>query len=432
MLRPLILRTLVAGVVIVALGFINSMLLSRWLGPVGRGEIAAAMLWPNALIYLSSFGMFQATGYYAALPESRPQTIFANDLVFACLQSVAAVTVGYVALPWLLHSQSEEVVRAARWFLITVPLALVTQYGVFVLQGQMRLMAFNLLRGILPVGYLLGTVALKVAGQLTLSKIILLHIGLHTTVLAATLVTLWRAGIRPRLGMDKRLAAEMGKYGAKVQAGMVTGTVNQNLDQMVMAAWLPPGDLGLYVAAVSAATLPQVFTQAVQTVSTPGIARAETLAARVSVLQRIFQRYWVFSGVIACALAAALPLAIPLVFGAAFKGAIGPAEILLLGTFLLGAKEVLASGANALGDPWLSSKAQIWAVGVTVVMLYLLLPVIGIWGAAIASAAAYATQLIVMVHGLRRAHEIAPATLFRIRFADIRTSIIPRLSRGAG
>src|SRR5689334_2679725 len=369
MLRQLILRTLVTGVVIIALGFINSMLLSRWLGPAGRGEIAAAMLWPSALIYLSSFGMFQATGYYAALPESRPQTIFANGMVFACLQSVAAVMVGYVALPWLLHSQSEEVVRAARWFLITVPLSLVTQYGIFVLQGQMRLTAFNLLRGILPLGYLLGTVSLKIAGQLTLSKIILLHIGLHTVVLAATLVTLWRAGIRPRLSVDKRLAADMSKYGAKVQAGTVTGTVNQNLDQMVMAAWLPAADLGLYVAAVSAATLPQVLSQAVQTVSTPGIARAETVAARVSVLQRIFQRYWVFSGVMTCLLAAVLPVAIPLVFGTAFKGAIGPAEILLLGTFLIGAKEVLAIGANALGDPWLSSKAQIWAVGVTVVML---------------------------------------------------------------
>jgi O-antigen/teichoic acid export membrane protein len=428
MLRPLILRTLVTGVVIIALGFINSMLLSRWLGPVGRGEIAAAMLWPSALIYLSSFGMLQASGYYAALPQSRPQAIFANNLVFACLQSVAAVLIGYVALPWLLHSQSPEVVRAARWFLVTVPLSLVTQYGIFILQGQMRLTAFNLLRGILPLGYLLGTVALKIAGQLTLSKIILLHIGLHTLVLTATLVTLWRAGIRPRFGVDKRLAAEMSKYGMKVQAGTVTGTVNQNLDQMVMAAWLPPADLGLYVAAVSAATLPQVFSQAVQTVSTPGITRAETLAARVGVLQRIFQRYWVFSGVMSLALAIALPLAIPLVFGAAFKSAIGPAEILLLGTFLLGAKEVLASGANALGDPWLSSKAQIWAVGVTVVMLYLLLPVIGIWGAAIASAAAYATQLIVMVHGLRRAHEISPAALFRIRFADIRAAVIPRLS----
>jgi O-antigen/teichoic acid export membrane protein len=431
MLRPLILRTFITSLLIIGIGFINSILLSRWFGPAGRGELAAAMLWPSMLVYLSSFGLFSATSYFVALPQSRPQTIFAHDLVFAVLQSAAAMAIGYVALPWLLHSQSETVIRAARWFLIVIPPSLVTQYGVSLLQGQMRMVAFNLLRTILPIGYLLGTITLKVFDELTLPNIVRLHIGLNAIVLLSTLAVLWRAGIRPRLRMERGLAAQMGKYGVKVQAGMVTGIANQNLDQMVMAAWLPPVDLGLYVAAVSAATLPQVFSQAVQMVSTPGIMREASPAARVLVLQRIFQRYWLLSGLIVCLVAAVLPLAIPLVFGPAFKGAIGPAEILLLGTFLIGAKEVLASGANALGDPWLSSKAQIWAVSVTVILLYLLLPALGIWGAAIASAAAYGTQLIVMVYGLRRTHEIAPAVLFRLRLADLRASLIPRPAQAA-
>ncbi|MFL6278413.1 MAG: lipopolysaccharide biosynthesis protein [Blastocatellia bacterium] len=428
MLRPLILRALVTSLTLIAFGVVNSMLLSRWLGPTGRGEIAAAMLWPSMLVYLSSFGLFPATAYFAAQPESRPQTIFANNLVFACVQGAAAMVVGYVALPWLLHSQSEAVVRASRWFLTSVPLALVTQYGAYLLQGQMRLTAFNLLRIILPFGYLIGTILLKAAGQLTLSKIIFLHIGLHTAVLLGTLATLWRAGIRPRLRVEMGLAAQMSKYGAKVQAGNVTGLANQNLDQTMMAAWLPPADLGLYVAAVSAATLPQVFSQAVLMVSSPSMMQEQSPAERMAILQRVFRRYWLLSGLIVLALSAVLPAAIPLVFGAAFKGAIGPAEVLLLGTFLIGAKEVLAGGAFAMGDPWLSSKAQIWAVGVTVVLLSTLMPLLGIWGAAIATAAAYGTQLLVVVHGLRRQHQISPSTLFRVRFADLRAALAPRLS----
>ena len=109
MLRPLIFRTLLSSLIIIMLGFINSILLSRWLGPAGRGEIAAAMLWPNMLMYLSSFGLFSATVYFVTLPESRPQAIFANDLALACLQSVVAIAIGYTALPWLLHSQTETV-----------------------------------------------------------------------------------------------------------------------------------------------------------------------------------------------------------------------------------------------------------------------------------------------------------------------------------
>jgi O-antigen/teichoic acid export membrane protein len=428
MLRPLILHTFLTSLIIIALGFINSILLSRWLGPAGRGEIAAAMLWPTMLMYLSSFGLFSATMYFVAQPESRPQAIFANNLVLAGLQSVVAIAIGYTALPWLLHSQSETVIRAARWFLLVIPLSLISQYGVSLLQGQMRMTAFNVLRIIMPVGYLLGTVWLKAINELTLSSIIFLLLALNGIGTLGTLTALWRVGIRPRLRIDRALTLAMGKYGTKVQAGMVTGIANQNLDQMVMAAMLPPVDLGLYVAAVSAASLTQIFSQAVQTVSTPGIMQKESLADRIVVLQRIFQRYWLLSGLIVLALGAVLPVTIPLVFGAAFKGAIVPAEILLLAMFLIGAKDVLAGGASAMGDPWLSSKAQIWAVGVTVVLLYLLLPPLGIWGAAIASAAAYGTQLIVVVHGLYRTHGISPAKLFRIRFADLRASVIPRLS----
>ena len=44
MLRSLIVRTLLTSFEIAALGFASSILLSRWLGPAGRGEVAAPIL----------------------------------------------------------------------------------------------------------------------------------------------------------------------------------------------------------------------------------------------------------------------------------------------------------------------------------------------------------------------------------------------------
>ena len=69
MLRPLILRTLVTNLVLSAIGLLNSVLLSRWLGPAGRGEVAAAMLWPTLLVYLSSLGLISAILYFADRPK---------------------------------------------------------------------------------------------------------------------------------------------------------------------------------------------------------------------------------------------------------------------------------------------------------------------------------------------------------------------------
>ena len=80
MLRPLIVRTLLTSFGIAGLGLVNSVLLSRWLGPAGRGEVAAAILWPTLLVYLGSMGLIGAILYFAALPDSKPRAIFANGL----------------------------------------------------------------------------------------------------------------------------------------------------------------------------------------------------------------------------------------------------------------------------------------------------------------------------------------------------------------
>ena len=423
MLRPLILKTLITNFGLTFLGLVNSVLLSRWLGPAGRGEIAAAMLWPTMLVYLSSLGLIMATMYFAALPGSKPRVLFANSTLLGIAQGTVAAAIGFAILPWVLRSQTADVVSAGRLFLLVIPISLITQYGVSILQGQMRISSFNWLRMILPSGYLLGTVILAITGRLSLFSIILLHLFLNAASLIGTLVALSSSGVKLSLRPDADLAKQMLKYGGKVHVGNMSGMANLTLDQVLMAAWLPPAALGLYVAAVSSAGLSQVFSQAVQMVATPSITQRETATERASILQGVFRSYWLLSFLITVAIGALLPVAIPLVFGASFKDAIWPAEVLLAGAFFLGAQVVLAGGAQALGNPWLGSKGNIGALIVTLVLLYFLLPRLGIMGAAIASAAAYLTQLMIVVYGLRKTHGIPMTGLFRVRFADLNSAL---------
>ncbi len=352
MLRSLIWRTLITNFALTALGLVNSILLSRWLGPAGRGEVAAAMLWPMLLVYLSSMGLIAGILYFAALPESRPQAIFANGLWLGPTQGAVAIVVGFIALPWLLRSQAGSVVGAGRIYLLVIPISLITQYGISILQGQMRIVAFNWLRVILPAGYLLGTVVLIASGGLALLNIIFLHLLLNVIVLVATLIALLRSGVHLRFGVDGALGKKMVRYGAKVHVGTVSGLANSSLDQVLLAAFLPSRYLGLYVAALGASGVAQVFSLAVQMVSTPSIAQRESVDERTAVLRAVFRRYWILSLPVALALGAILPFGIPIIFGAEFKDAIWAAEILLVGSLLIVARDVLSGGGNALGDPW--------------------------------------------------------------------------------
>jgi O-antigen/teichoic acid export membrane protein len=418
-MRRMILRTLITNSGLNVLGLVNAVLLARWLGPEGRGALAAAFLWPGMLTYLGSMGLIVATMYFSSLPDSRPAIVLNNACLMGLVLSAATLPIGYLVMPWLLKSQTSAVINASHWYLLVIPLSLLTQFGLGVLQGRLRIVALNWLRMIVPVGYLLGTCLLLWSGRLTIINIVVLHLLLNLFALMTTLVALARCGIYVGLETDFRLARKMLRYGLQAHVGQISGLANLNLDQALIAAWLAPTYLGLYVVAVSSAGLLQILAGSVQTVSMPGIANKESAAESRDLLRLVFRRYWLVSILIMVVIAAALPIIVPLVFGGRFSPAVWPAEVLLLASLFKGAEQVLGGGAAALGNPWLGSKANITALVITIGLLYALLPTLGIMGAAIATAAAYLAELLVVLYGLHRSHAISPLTLFRVGRANL-------------
>lgn len=423
MLRPLIWRTLKTNFGITALGLVNSILLSRWLGPTGRGQVAAAMLWPMLLVYIGNMGLISSIIYFSAQPDSRTEIIFANALTLAIIQSLLLVPIGVVALPYLLASQSSTVVDAARAYLFVIPFSLLTQYLTSILQGRLKISVFNWLRLFTPLGYLVGVVVLYATERLTLLSIVVLHLGLNLIILILVFVTVRGVGIKLGFRPNFDLAKQMLRYGGKVQVGDISQQANARLDQTLIAALLPPAELGIYTAAVGSASLSQLLSTAVRMVLTPSIAQKETLQERAVVLQAVFRKYWLLSLLATLAISMFLPFAIPIVFGADFKAATWPAELLLFGAFLVGAKDVLTGGAQALGSPWLGSRAELLSLGITITLLPILLRGFGIIGAAAAIALSYALQLVVVSYGLRRSYSISLAALFNIGSRDVKTLI---------
>ena len=400
------LRTAGVNAVIMALGLATSVQLARWLGPEGRGEVAAAMLWPMLIVYLSNFGFISATLYHASLPEAQLGRILGTAWAAGLLQSMAGLTVGYFALPPLLAAQDASVLAAARMYLLVIPVSLLSLYAIGVLQARMRFRAFNALRLVTPLGYLIGVVAMQLLDHAAIRSIVLLHVVLNVIVLLGAVAVLLRYRLIDGLRADRATASRMARYGIRTHIGSVSQAANLRVDQALLTAWFPPAQLGLYIAAVSASGLLSVLTTAVQMVSVPRIARQTSAHARSAMLRNVFRRYVVIAVAGTLLLVAAMPILLPLVFGAEFAPAVSVAMVLTVAMLCLGAKEVLSGGAQAFGDPWLASRGEIAGAIVSVVLLPLVLPRLGIIGAAAVIAVAYATQLMVVALGISRAHAI--------------------------
>lgn len=399
---------------ILALSMITSIVLARFLGPAGRGEIAAAILWSALLVALGSLGMIESVLYFVAQPGVKTQHVFANGLVMTLIQSIILVPVGYLAMPTLLASQRAEVVEVSRAFLVIVPVSLFTQYNRSILQGRMKIGSYNLIQVTIPIGYLVGAVALYRLDALSVEGVVFLHTLLNVLVMVMSLVLLVIHRIPLGFRLDLALLKQMLVYGTQVQVGTVFSNANLRLDQVLMAAWVSPTQLGLYVVAVSASSVSGVFSRAVSIVATPVIAKQTDPQLRITQLQTIFRNYWLAGLVLKLLFALVLPWGIPLVYGAEFSEAVWTAEVLLLASVFFDASYVLMAEARGLGAPWLASRAEILASVVTAVFLLTLLPLLGIMGAAITSLLAYATALAGLVVGLQRRYAIPPKELFRI------------------
>lgn len=428
MSRALTAKTFAANVAIVGLGLITSVVLSRLLGPSGRGELGAAMLWPVLLVAVSSVGFIPASLYFSGQNGGNPDVVLANATIVGVVQGAVAMAVGYIALPFLLPRQPAAVIAASRMYLCVIPVSLITQYGISVIQGRLQMSLFNLLRLIIPCGYLAGVVVLGAIGHLTLLNVLLLNLCLNIVAFLAVVLALRFIGVSISLRGDRDLGKQMLSYGLKVHAGDLSQLGNLRLDQTLIAGWLPPAQLGLYLAGVSAASSIQILSTAVRQVVMPTIISAPSPAVRVERLQKAFSAYCIVSLPVTLVVALILPWGIPLVFGAAFAAAVVPAQLLLAGMFCLSAKDVLAGGAQALGNPWLSSRAEIMALLIIIALLVLLLPRLGITGAAVAAMFGYAGALGFLLRGLHNAYGLSPRKLLTVDAALVRTILARRVS----
>jgi O-antigen/teichoic acid export membrane protein len=171
---------------------------------------------------------------------------------------------------------------------------------------------------------------------------------------------------------------------------VLPNVLNLRLDQMLMAAFLPNRDLGLYVVAVSWSQLPAPALLALGTVLFPRVAAAED-ASQVDLAARGMRMGTLLSVGLGLATLPLTPIAIPLLFHGDYRDAIPVALILVIAAAASSTNTIQQEAIRGLGKPSLVLRSQLYGLAVTVVALGALLGRFGIIGAAIASFLGYLT-----------------------------------------
>ncbi len=192
-------------------------------------------------------------------------------------------------------------------------------------------------------------------------------------------------------------------YGLPDMLTLLPRMLNQRLDQLLMAAFLDRRTLGLYVVAVSWSSAATPLLSAIGPVLFPTLSATTDRERQSHSLWRVIRVTIVAAFCLTIAAFVLTPILLPFLFGAAYRGAVAPALVLVIASGINAVNLVLADGLRGLGRTRSLLQAEITGLAVTGGLLWALLRPYGATGAAVTSLAAYATVSAVLMRSVRQA-----------------------------
>jgi O-antigen/teichoic acid export membrane protein len=396
--RPLLISFAVSGAIQV-MNVASGTILARQLGPVGRGELAALILWPNILAALGSLGVAEALTYYLARAGHPPKRLIESSLGLCLIQSLMLVTIGLVAVPRALAGYGPHVVSLTCLYLAFIPLNLTAMYLMAALNGLHLYARYHWLRLVNIAVTVIGIAYLALTGRLTLDSAVTVYLlAWFLTAAGAALALRSRTSVR----LDGARAKQLLSFGLKSHCGFLSSVLNEWLDKLLISVVLAPASLGLYMVAVTLTSVTGLVGSSVSIVALPLIAGMEDGDGRSEKARQLAIVTLVISVIITIPSFIFLPAVTEVAFGSQFSKSVGPARILLVAAVILSVNRVLTAILRAIGRPLDAGIGESIALVVTLIGMVFLLRRFALIGAAITSLAAYLTSMIWMIRRVGR------------------------------
>ena len=415
---PAFLQTFASQVIQSAASIATGILIARGLGPAGQGRYALFAAAVGLVSVLGAAGQFEGHVLTSAGERTRGRVLLARSL----LQALAGVAVIALAQPvWRRWLRLEGDHLLSGLFLLVVVGELTALLFRGINLGQHHITAYNIVALVQRLSYLMLVAGLTAAGWLRVE-----------TVLAAWLVAvaanvtvggwwIWRRSERAPLswrvvqegwghtlkrGLRALAAISLTLVLVRADVYMIGPMLGvEAVGQISVAStfaeylWYIPSILGsVLFAAVAASRGPETVAK---------ICRASrtTIAALAPVvLGLLLVGRWV----------------VILVYGHAYGQAATVFLLLLPGMFAVSLHLIIDSYFTGSGFPPITYLAAAGALLLKVAINLLLVPKMGLQGAAVATSVVYVSLLIVKVVAFSRETGVSVGTLFRPRWQDVR------------
>jgi enterobacterial common antigen flippase len=410
---------------LLALNIATGIIAARTLGPAGRGEMMALGLWSPFLATVTTFGLPSAVNYVIRNTPCAPREIFGTAAGLAITIGTAAALVATAILPLVLADRYEA---AQIWFaqqcVMTLPLVLLFIVAIACFQADARFHTYNVWRVLPTLLTLIGLIALSAADLVTPERAILAY--LLPMVVAGPIASL--IAVRGRPVVTWQTVLQLMAYGLRAYGAEIVGGVGASVDRLLVVAFLPPTDVGIFFVARNLADAVMGLPASLSAVLLPRAAAASKRdAVRLAGLTARFG--FMGTALVALVVGASASWLIPHLYGPGFEPAAPVSWLLLAEVVLTGTAVTLGQAYLAAGRPGLFSNIQLASSGIAAGLLAIALPRGGLHAAAVVLVIVSALRLAMVWLGFRSAlRERLPRLLLYPR--DVQALLPPSTRHG--
>ena len=419
MLKREVTATFIGSLVAAAFGLGVSVVFARSLGRDGQGLLALAGFIPGILSSFCSLGQDSVNATFGGLYKEQRSALFLQSLLVTAFTAVVSVPVICAYFFWLPINRGEfaqlqpEVIWISCLF---APAA--------VLAGTLS----SLVRGVGRVTTSAAVQAVPSATTLVLALVflVMLRQGLKVAVAVSVVGPLVGAGISLWILRDyatlrpSRLSWDLMKksliFGWQISVATLAMFLVYRINQGILGYMASTAEIGLFSIAVGLADRLRLVPGSLGQAFLPRL--ANELAARQGQVPAVFRYATLVSvGSMAGVGVAGIP-AILVFYGWEYAGSIIPFLILLPGVAALGGASILSSDLMARGKPRYAMIGSWVSLTVVVVLNLVLIPFLGISGAALASTVTYLTTSLGLAMLFYRYESRVPLREMVPRWAD--------------
>jgi O-antigen/teichoic acid export membrane protein len=393
---------LVSRVSIIIFGIISQSCLARMLFPSQRGGYAVALLFATLLSLVFAVGCDIACTYFVASKKLSVSQGVSNTLVLAFIGSLAAALTGAILIcsPIPFFAKAP---REAFWFSLTlVPvmmtslafrwlLTAVGEYVWFAIVSIMTSVSQTMLL-VVFLWYLKWGIIGALLTQLLSASLVMM---VTLQVLRRKCGLVWEA---PSISSMKQMLG----YGLRYYVAKLSNRVNVDIGMIIVALYASKSEIGFFAVASVLITRVTLIPDSLTTVLFPKVASSDKEGDRTRVVVQSAKACAIVCSVILLIMAAAARPIVVFLYGSAYMEAVLLIRILAIGVFLRCVSKVLVPYLIGVNRPGIASIAVTAGVITNLSVLLLLMPLIGLPGAAVGMTCSYVVSALILMVSFHR------------------------------